>query len=161
MIAKYVIWFLPQASGINMHLSNSVYFDSHLMPILSLEDHFSTAPSPFSYPFSLAAILALAGIALIPFSYPFSLAAILASAGIAPIPLMYPLLPRYECKCKIVNSFILLGFASNWKIAYWNISSLYFVKQLITCMCRGEPYHAIMSSLVFTLSFTFMVLRLR
>jgi hypothetical protein len=41
---------------------------------------------------------------------------------------MYPLMLWYECKCKIVNSLILIGLASDWKIAYWKILSLYLVK---------------------------------
>jgi hypothetical protein len=65
-------------SGIPSYDSNSAYFSSHAMPILSLED-----------PFSLAAILSSTDIAESRFSYPFLLAAILASVGIAPIPFSY------------------------------------------------------------------------
>jgi hypothetical protein len=42
--------------------------------------------------------------------------------------LMYPLMPRCECKCEIVNSSMLLGFASDLMIAYWKISFLYLIK---------------------------------
>ena len=58
----------------------------------------------------------------------FSLTASLSSADIALIRLMYPLMPRCECKCEIVNSSMLLGFASDLMIAYWKISFLYLIK---------------------------------
>ena len=138
----YKLRLLLPLSGIPTCPLNSVYCCSHLMPNLSLKEagmdsplvdasliaSADIAPIPLVYPSADSSLLASVDIAPIPLMYPSADADILASAAIAPIPLMYPLMSRYECKCDIVNSSILLGLASDWKIAYWKISFLYLVK---------------------------------